>query len=63
MVTHDENSGTYIYLIKDNRIAEVRNLWDQLGEWQQLGILPETIEIHNQVKTKGTAVKSYPSEV
>jgi ketosteroid isomerase-like protein len=32
-------SGIYIFRIADGRIAEVWNLWDQLGEWQQLGIL------------------------
>ncbi len=33
-------SGIYIFRIADGRIAEVWNLWDQLGEWRQLGILP-----------------------
>jgi steroid delta-isomerase-like uncharacterized protein len=38
-------SGIYIFRIADGRIAEVWNLWDQMGEWQQLGVLPETREI------------------
>ncbi len=38
-------SGIYIFRIQDGRIAEIWNLWDQVGEWQQLGILPETPEI------------------
>lgn len=33
-------SGIYIFRIANQRIAEVWNLWDQLGEWQQLGLLP-----------------------
>jgi len=45
-------SGVYIFRIKDRRIAEVWNLWDQLGEWQQLGILPETPEILSPTKNK-----------
>jgi len=38
-------SGVYIFRIEDNKIVEVWNLWDQIGELQQLGILPETKEI------------------
>jgi hypothetical protein len=38
-------SGVYIFRIEDNKIVEVWNLWDQLGELQQLGLLPETKEI------------------
>ena len=38
-------SGIYIFRIADGKIAEVWNLWDQVGEWQQLGVLPETREI------------------
>ncbi|MGE5123658.1 MAG: ester cyclase [Acidobacteriaceae bacterium] len=38
-------SGIYIFRIAEHRIAEVWNLWDQLGEWQQLGILPTKQEI------------------
>jgi len=63
LVIRDEISGTYIFRIKDNRIAEVWNHWDQVGEWQQLGILLETTEILNQVKNKGAAANKYPSEV
>jgi hypothetical protein len=42
----------YIFRIQDGRIAEVWNLWDQVGEWQQLGILPETVENLNQAKSR-----------
>jgi general stress protein 26 len=35
-------SGIYIFRIADDKIAEVWNLWDRLGEWQQLDVLPET---------------------
>ena len=38
-------SGIYIFRIEDDRIAEVWNLWDQLGELQQLGVLPGRKEI------------------
>ena len=37
-------SGIYIFRLESGRIVEVWNLWDQVGEWQQLGILPETKE-------------------
>jgi C-1 hydroxylase len=37
-------SIVYIFRIADGRIVEVWNLGDQAGEWQQLGILPETKE-------------------
>ena len=45
-------SGIYIFRIEDGRIAEVWNLWDQVGEWQQLGILPERAEILSQAKNR-----------
>lgn len=35
----------YIFRIVNGRIAEVWNLGDQVGEWQQLGVLPGTKEI------------------
>jgi len=38
-------SGVYIFRIAEGRIAEIWNLWDRVGEWQQLGVLPETKEI------------------
>jgi hypothetical protein len=38
-------SGIYIFRIQEGRIAEVWNLWDRVGEWQQLGILPETTQV------------------
>ena len=38
-------SGIYIFRIENDRIAEVWNLWDQLGELQQLGVLPSIKEI------------------
>lgn len=41
-------SGIYIFRIANQRIAEVWNLWDQLGELQQLGILPELEQIQHQ---------------
>jgi hypothetical protein len=37
-------SGIYIFRIQDGRISEVWNLWDQVGEWQQFSILPETTD-------------------
>ena len=45
-------SGIYIFRIADQRIAEVWNLWDQLGEWQQLGILPESQVILHQERVE-----------
>ncbi len=45
-------SGIYIFRIVNGQISEVWNLWDKVGEWQQLGILPETRELLNQVKEK-----------
>ena len=38
-------SGIYVFRIADSKIAEVWNLWDQIGELQQLGVLPATKEI------------------
>jgi hypothetical protein len=46
-------SGIYIFRVENDRIAEVWNLWDQLGEWQQLGILPGSEEILSQEKDRG----------
>lgn len=46
-------TGIYIFRIQDGQIAEVWNLWDQMGEWQQLGILPETTALLDQAKGKG----------
>lgn len=43
-------SGIYIFRVENHRIAEVWILWDQLGEWQQLGILPESRVILSQAK-------------
>jgi len=37
--------GIYIFRIADGRIAEAWNLWDQLGEWQQLGILTRSQQL------------------
>jgi predicted ester cyclase len=34
-------SGISIFRIADGKIAEVWSLWDRLGEWQQLGVLPD----------------------
>ena len=45
-------SGIYIFRIQDGRISEVWNLWDQVGEWQQLGILPETTELISRIKDR-----------
>jgi hypothetical protein len=50
-------SGIYIFRIVDGRIIEVWNLWDQVGEWQQLGILPETAVILKQAKAKHSPEK------
>jgi hypothetical protein len=44
-------SGIYIFRVTNQRIAEVWNLWDQLGEWQQLGLAPTSpITIHLENK-------------
>ena len=43
-------SGIYIFRVANGRIAEVWNLWDQMGEWQQLGILPEKAAILKQAQ-------------
>ena len=45
-------SGMYIFRIVDGKIAEVWNLWDRLGEWQQLGVLPSTREIIARAREK-----------
>ncbi len=45
-------SGIYIFRIVEGRIAEVWNLWDQLSEWQQIGILPGKKEILDQARQK-----------
>lgn len=45
-------SGIYIFRIANGRIAEVWNLWDRLGEWQQLGILPDTEEILQKAQVR-----------
>jgi predicted ester cyclase len=34
-------SGINIFRIADGKIVEVWSLWDRLGEWQQLGVLPD----------------------
>lgn len=38
-------SGIYIFRIAGDKIAEVWNLWDRAGEWQQMGVLPPTREL------------------
>lgn len=38
-------SGFYIFRIAAGKIAEMWNLWDRIGELQQLGVLPPTREI------------------
>ena len=43
-------TGIYIFRIQNGRIAEVWNLWDQVGESQQLGIIPETSELLDRGK-------------
>ncbi len=45
-----ELSGIYIFRLEGEKIVEVWNLWDRLGEFQQLGLLPETKEIIAKVK-------------
>ncbi len=45
-------SGIYIFRIDSGRIVEVWNLWDRVGEWQELGILPGTKEILDGAKGK-----------
>jgi hypothetical protein len=50
-------SGIYIFRIEEGRIAEVWNLWDRVGEWQQLGILPETAVILSQAKDRLSSAK------
>ena len=39
---HVTYSGINIFRIADGRIAEVRDIFDRLWLWQQLGVLPET---------------------
>jgi hypothetical protein len=43
-------SIVYIFRIAHGRIVEVWNMGDQVGEWQQLGILPETKEFIAQAR-------------
>ena len=43
-------SGIYVFRIADGKIAEVWNLWDRLGEMQQLGVLAETKELVAKAK-------------
>jgi predicted ester cyclase len=43
-------SGIYIFRIDAGRIAELWVLWDQMAEWQQLGLIPETKEILSQAE-------------
>jgi hypothetical protein len=43
-------SGIYIFRLESGKIVEVWNLWDRVGEWQQLGILPETKEILSKAR-------------
>jgi len=43
-------SGMNVFRLVDNRIVEVWSLWDKLGEWQQLGILPDSTAILAHVK-------------
>jgi hypothetical protein len=45
-------SGINIFRIEQGRIAEVWNFRDRVGEWQQLGILPETAVILSQAKDR-----------
>jgi ketosteroid isomerase-like protein len=45
-------TGIYIFRIAAGRIAEVWNLWDRVGEWQQLGILPATEDFLRQAKDR-----------
>ncbi len=37
-------SGINIFRIADGKIAEVRDIFDRLWLWQQLGVIPETAE-------------------
>ncbi len=37
-------SGINIFRIADGKIAEIRDIFDRLWLWQQLGVLPETAE-------------------
>jgi hypothetical protein len=45
-------SGLNIFRIADGRIAEIRDLYDRLWLWQQLGVLPETAEFLKKAKRK-----------
>jgi ketosteroid isomerase-like protein len=44
-----------IYRISDGKIAEVWILWDRLGFWQQLGIVPPTQELAAQLNRDTSA--------
>jgi hypothetical protein len=46
-------SGIYIFRIEDDGIAEVWNLWDRMGELQQLGVLPGMKEITAEAREGG----------
>ncbi len=45
-------SGMYIFRIVNDKITDVWNMWDQLGEWQQLGVLPATREFIAQARER-----------
>jgi hypothetical protein len=45
-------SGIYVFRIEAGKIAEVWNLWDRLGELQQLGVLPGTKEIITRARER-----------
>jgi hypothetical protein len=53
-------TGIYIFRIHEGIIAEVWNLWDRVGEWQQLGILPETAVLLQQAIDRGESANAQP---
>lgn len=53
-------TGIYLFRIQDGQITEVWNLWDRVGEWQQLGILPETEQLLKQAKDRQGSVNHQP---
>ena len=56
-------SGIYIFRIEDDRIAEVWNLWDRMGELQQLGVLSSMKEIIAEAREGGKHLKEFPNGI
>jgi hypothetical protein len=50
-MTVEENKAV-LYRLANGTIVEGRGLWDRLGAWQQLGVLPDQDAL-NQRRTQG----------